>query len=61
MRNIILIVSENKTTKKRERVSEHQRQLFKAKVGYAEAIVEENGKRVTRHMISLKDYGKQNS
>lgn len=61
MRNIVQIVSENKTTRKQEKVGEHQRQLFKAKIGYAEAIVEENGKRVTRHMVSLKDYDKQKS
>lgn len=50
---IVQIISENK---KNKRVIQNRQQvgkLYKAKKGYAEAIVEENGILKTRHMVKL--------
>lgn len=44
---IIKIISENKKTKKNAIGG------YKAKIGYAEAIVEENEKLVTRHGVRV--------
>ena len=44
--NIVKIISEHKKTKRNLK----QQGMFHSKIGWVEAIVEENGKLVTRHL-----------
>lgn len=51
---VIKVISENKKTKRRYPNGSKTADGFQAKIGYAEVIVEENGKLRTRHMVEVK-------
>lgn len=50
---IVQIISENKKNKRIIQNRQHVGNLYKARKGYAEAIVEINGKLVTKHMVKI--------
>lgn len=50
---IVQIISANNKTKRVIQNRQAVGNLYKAKIGYAEAIVEENGVLKTRHMVKI--------
>ena len=52
---IIKIISANKKTKRRYHQGAIAPDGYKSKIGYAEAIVEEDGKLKTKHMVKIEN------